>query len=186
MRLTSPRLRRAALLCAGAWTVHELRFAIAPVHGGDGPGHAYLGAAVPALVALMVLAVAGFALRLAAPRDDEPMRPLVRDWLSGSGLLLGAFVAQEGAEALSNAHTAGASGGAWVAAPLALAVGLLVALALRGARAATSAAAPTRLLAPVVAPIASVFPLHVRRRWATGPQRHLAARPPPGTPVRQP
>src|SRR5439155_4737637 len=68
--LSDPRLRRAALLSSGAWAVHTLRFALAPVDGGAGPGHAYLHTALPLLTVLVALAATGFVTRLVAPRDE--------------------------------------------------------------------------------------------------------------------
>jgi hypothetical protein len=184
---TSPRLRRAALLSSGAWAVHELRFALAPVHGGDGPGHAYLHAALPLLAALLTLAVAGFAARLAAPRAEAASRPLWFDWLTSAALLSGAFVVQEGVESALSSHGAIFAGGGWVALPLALAVGLLVALCMRGARAAVAAAVsrPARLRPPARARIVLAFSAPVSRPRTIAPPRHVAARPPPGVLVHQ-
>jgi hypothetical protein len=185
---TSPRLRRGALLSSGAWAVHELRFALAPVDGGQGPGHSYLHAALPLLTALLALAVAGFAARLAAPRLDEAPRPLRHDWFMSAVLLIGAFVLQEGIEAALTAHGAIFAGGGWLALPLALVVGLLVALCLRGARAAVAAAAsrPARLRPPAPTGAVLAFSLPAGRPRTNAPPRHLAARPPPGLLVHQP
>jgi hypothetical protein len=184
---TSPRLRRAALLSSGAWAVHELRFALAPVHGGDGPGHSYLHAALPLLTALLALAVAGFAARLAAPRAGEAPRRLRSDWLTSAVVLLGAFTAQEGIESALSPHGAIFAAGGWLALPLALVVGLLVALCLRGACAAVTAAAsrPSRLRPPAPAGAVLAFPLPALRPRSSAPPRHLAARPPPGLLVHQ-
>lgn len=188
MSLSDPRLRRAALLSCGAWAVHQLRFALAPVHGGVGPGHAYLHAVLPLLTALVGLAGAGFAVRLVAPRAEAPPRSLRAEWLSGTALLLAAFVLQEGIESALSAHGAIFADGGWIALPLVVAVGLFVALMLRGARAAVAAggrmASRLRLTPAGDAVLDFVVPA-VRPR-TNAPLRHLAARPPPRPLVFQP
>ncbi|TML06142.1 MAG: hypothetical protein E6G41_08535 [Actinobacteria bacterium] len=184
MSLSDPRLRRAALLCSGAWAVHELRFTIAPVDGGVGPGHAYLHAALPLLTVLVALAATGFAARLVAPRR-EPGAPssLRADWASCAAVLLVSFVLQESGESLLSAHGPVFAAGGWWGAPLAAAIGLAVAVLLRGARAAVAAgtriAARLRVAAPPL-PV-SAFAPPAARRPADAPLRHLAARPPPGS-----
>jgi hypothetical protein len=182
VRSTDPRLRRVALLSAGAWAVHQLRYALAPVHGGDGPGHAYLHAAVPLLTALVALAAAGFAVRLVAPRSEAPVRRLRAEWLSCTLLLIVAFLLQEGIESATSSHGPVLASGGWLALPLAVAVGLFVALMLRGARAAVEAAAPAARAARVTVAAAPVLRLVASRAVprANAPLRHLAARPPPG------
>src|SRR4051794_10940347 len=186
--LSDPRFRRAALLTSGAWAVHALRFAIAPVDGGDGPGHGYLHAALPLLTVLLALAATGFVARLAAPRRERPAtRSLPVDWASCAAVLLVSFVLQESAESLLSAHgPVFAAGGLW-GIPLAAAIGLGVALLLRGARAVVAAgnrvAARLRVALPVL-PVAALAP-PAACRPAAAPLRHLAARPPPGSLVHQ-
>lgn len=186
MSLSDPRIRRAALLSSGAWAVHELRFTIAPVDGGVGPGHAYLHAALPLLTVLVALAATGFVARLVAPRD-EPSRSLGSDWLSCASVLLVSFVLQEAGESALSAHGPIFAAGGWLGAPLAAAVGLAVALLLRGARSAVVAGARVasrlRVLLPTL-PV-SAFAPPAARRPAFAPLRHLAARPPPGLLVHQ-
>jgi hypothetical protein len=182
--LSDPRLRRGALLMSGAAVVHELRFALAPVRGGEGPGHAYLHAALPAIAVLLALAAAGFVARLLAPRSELGARRSLRvEWLGCALVLFCAFVLQEGAESLLSAHAPIFAAGGWLAVPLALAIGLAAALLVRGARAAAetgvrAVGAPRALL---LMPAALIFePLATQRR-ASAPLRHLAARPPPGS-----
>jgi hypothetical protein len=177
-------MRRAALLSSGAWAVHELRFALAPVDGGAGPGHAYLHALLPMITVLAALAATGFVARLIAPRQEHVReRPLSGDWLSCAGVLLVAFVLQEGAESALSSHGPIFAAGGWVAIPLASIIGFAVALLLRGARAAI--AAGTRIASRVRAVVPSLpvcsFAPPAARRPATAPLRHLAARPPPGS-----
>ena len=188
MSLSDPRFRRAALLSSGAWAVHELRFTIAPVDGGVGPGHSYLHAALPALTVLLALAAIGFAARLVAPRREPgAARSLRADWVSCALVLLVSFVLQEGGESLLSAHGAVFAAGGWLGVPLAVVIGLGVALLLRGARAAVEAGArPTaRLQLALPAPLSSAFAPPAARRPAVAPLRHLAARPPPGSLVHQ-
>jgi len=186
--LSDPRLRRAALLCSGAWAVHELRFALAPVHGGDGPGHGYLHAVLPLLTVLVGLAATGFVARLIAARDEGGSAPpLHAEWLRCSVVLLGSFVLQEGAESALSAHGPIFAAGGWLAVPIAAVVGLLVAVLVRGARAAVAAGArpPPRLHVVLPSPPACAFVPPAARRPAVAPLRHLAARPPPGSLVHQ-
>lgn len=188
MSLSDPRLRRAALLVSGAAAVHELRFALAPVHGGEGPGHAYLHALLPLVTVLVALAAAGFVTRLVAPRRELSVRrALVAEWLGCALVLFCAFVLQEGAESLSSAHGPVFAAGGWLAAPLALAVGMAVALLVRGAHAAVAAGVQATGRIRAVLPAASAIVLSPRtvRRAADAPLRHLAARPPPGSLVLQ-
>jgi hypothetical protein len=180
---SDPRLRRAALLVSGAAAVHELRFALAPVHGGEGAGHGYLHAALPLLTALAAFAAVGFVARLAAPRRERaPVASLRVEWLHCAAVLFAAFVLQEGAESLLSAHGPIFAAGGWLAAPLAFAVGLAVAVLTRGAHAAVAAGTliKGRLRIVVASSYVRVAPPAARRR-ATAPLRHLAARPPPGS-----
>jgi hypothetical protein len=184
--LSDPRLRRAALLSSGAWAVHELRFTVAPVDGGVGPGHAYLHALLPLLTVLMALTATGFVARLVAPRP-ETARSLRADWASCAAVLLVSFVLQESGESLLSAHGPVFAAGGWWGVPLAGIVGLGVALLLRGARAAVDAGAriAARLLVAPAEPSVAVLAPPAARRPASAPLRHLAARPPPGSLVPQ-
>jgi hypothetical protein len=182
--LSDPLLRRVALLASGAWAVHELRFALAPVDGGVGPGHSYLHALLPLITVLAALAAIGFVAQLIAPREERAReRGLGSDWLACAGVLLVSFVLQESAESLLSAHGAVFAGGGWIGAPLAAAAGLAVALLLRGARAAIVAGtrAAARVRAVVPSPLVCSFAPPAARRPAAAPLRHLAARPPPGS-----
>jgi len=138
--LSDPRLRRAALLSSGAWAVHALRFVLAPVDGGEGPGHSYLHAALPALTVLVALAAIGFVTRLVVPRRERSAaRSLRADWLLCAAVLLASFVLQESAESLLSDHGPVFAAGGWLGVPLAGLVGMGVALLLRGGRAAVEA-----------------------------------------------
>jgi hypothetical protein len=163
------RLRCAALLSAGALSVHELRYLLA---FGDGTshalalqGHGYLVAAPPLLAGLLALAGAQLLMLLARPatrgaagRRPVPLlrrrparfargaaaHPRLAAWLGSSAVLLAAYVAQETLEgALAPGHPAGLAGvlgaGGWLAIPASLVVGAVVALLLHGARAVLDA-----------------------------------------------
>lgn len=149
-RLLSPRLRAAALMPAAVLTVHQLRYLLA-FGGGSGKeleeqGHQYLGAlAVP--IAMSVAIVLGlFLARLAgAWRDgiDErsPRRSFLRLALTIGAAILAVYSCQELLEGmLSSGHPGGFGGvfgdGGWWSVPLSLACGIVIAAALRGARAA--------------------------------------------------
>ncbi|MBS1846427.1 MAG: hypothetical protein JST53_18620 [Actinobacteria bacterium] len=158
-RLLSPRLRAAALMPAALLTVHQLRYLLA-FGGGTGQelekqGHQYLGAlAVP--IAMSVAIVVGlFVARLASAwrggdgDDAAPRRSFLRLALTIGAALLALYSCQELLEGmLSSGHPRGFEGvfgdGGWWAVPLSFASGLVIAAALRGARAAIRWAASRR------------------------------------------
>ncbi|MEX2195227.1 MAG: hypothetical protein WD844_08060 [Thermoleophilaceae bacterium] len=172
----SDLLRRAALIAAGAFALHELRYVVG--YGGDAGtvaaehGHAYLSWVEGAVLALVVAAGCAFVFallvefrRLHGPAPRRPAESLARSWLIYSAVLAGIYSLQELAEgALAHGHPVGLEGLAghagWTAYLLALAIGALVALALRGARDAIalaarprrSCAAPPRLPLPPLRP----------------------------------
>jgi hypothetical protein len=155
-----------ALLAAGALGVHQLRYAIGFGHD-SGPvlaahGHAYLAALLPTATVFAVIAFASVVLGLSDGSAEQRATPtLMRLWLWSSAALGGMYVLQEAAEgALASGHPAGSAavigGGAWIGLALAVPVGLLVALGLRGAddaalALARTAAAPGPLLLPAFA-----------------------------------
>lgn len=149
------RIRAGALIAVGALGVHDLRYLLA-YHGHASQelavqGHAYLRLATPAIAGLLVLAAAAFAARVMrayASGDGErrllPSTP--RLWALASALLIGVYSTQEWMEGLLSEGHAGGIGapfshGGWLALPLALLIGFLIALALRGAATAIAAAA---------------------------------------------
>jgi hypothetical protein len=135
-------LRAAALIAAGWWAVHQLRYLLAYGAGaGDAlgrQGHAYLGPVLPALCVLLALAFARVVVRAtAAPagRSRRSQRLLVL-WPVCAATLVALYVVQESAEGLLAAgHPGGLAGilghGGWIAVPLAIVAGLAVAAALR-------------------------------------------------------
>jgi hypothetical protein len=145
-------LRAGALLAAGALLVHEGRYLVGYGHQADdaiaSQGHAYLAWLLPLVV--LALAAAGGALitRLARAGASDAARSWAfrRVWLGATTSLLAIYSIQESIEgALAPGHPGGVaalvSNGGWSAAPIALAVGALIALLARGARAAERVAA---------------------------------------------
>ena len=188
------RFRLAALLAAGALAVHELRYALAygpdADHASGQQGHAYLSVLVPLVVLAALFAAAHALARVARGQNGgERTRRLARLWLVCAATLAVAYCGQELLEGwLTSGHPAGVAGvlghGGWIGLTVAPLVGGLIALALRGAAAASEPAATAGgwrtggLPAPVVASAAPVFAL------ARDPiARFLAGRGPPLTSV---
>jgi hypothetical protein len=153
------RLRAGVLVLVGALVVHELRYVLAGRHQ-DEHAHVYMPWVLVVACALLALAVAELAARLAIRVHrgaESPPAAGVR-WLAVSSLLMGIFAGQEIAEQLlAHGHVDVAasvvSGGAWLAVPLAFATGAVIALLLRGAEALlarlrTRGSRPPRPLAP--------------------------------------
>jgi hypothetical protein len=150
-RLLSPRLRAAALMPAAVLTVHQLRYLLA-FGGGSGQelekeGHQYLSALAAPIAMSVAIFVGLFLARLAgACREGSedsgvPRRSFLRLALTIGVTLLALYSCQELLEGmLSSGHPGGFDGvfgdGGWWAVPLSLACGLVIAAALRGARAA--------------------------------------------------
>jgi hypothetical protein len=181
-------LRMAALMGAGTFGVHQLRFAL-PIGRGPGGsqtygGHGYLVAVAPLLAGLLLLAFAAGLARVARG-VPEPAPRFRRLWAGASASLFAVYCAQESIEGMLTAgHPGGVAGvlghGGWVALPLAIGAGLAIALVMRGAAAATAlvaARAPWTAPAPVAAVRMLLPPPAPRRTQACA--RHLAARGPP-------
>jgi hypothetical protein len=138
-----------ALLPLAALAVHQLRYALA--FGAEAPqrladqGHAYLGSVEALAVVLCAVAGGGFLTRLAGAwcgRAEPGSRRLglVRLWLVSAVALTTVYAGQELLEGfLVAGHPPGVEGvlghGGWLALPLSLAIGGVVALLLRGAQA---------------------------------------------------
>lgn len=186
------RLRCFALLGAGGFALHELRYVLAY---GDASGavlraqgHAYLDAVAAVVALALVAACAGLLAAVLRRRGATTTAPRWRSrWPLASGALLGVYAAQELVEgALSPGHPAGLVGvfghGGWIAVPLALLLGALVAALLRGADAvlARFAVAPPRLRIPRAPRLARPrAPLSVRLRPAAALAGPGAGRAPP-------
>ena len=132
------------------------------------------------LVAPLLLAFAA-ALGRVARRAEEPAPRFGRMWAGTSVALICVYSVQESLESILTGRVPGVfEHGGWVTVPLAVAIGLLIALVMRGAAAATRVAAgrapglvpgPTAPLQVVIRPWAPA-----RTRTAA---RHLAPRGPP-------
>ncbi len=189
-------LRATAALAVGAFALHQLRYVLG--YGGEASdalaahGHGYLALVMP-LIALVVAVAAGqFLAQLAQARTRGEAGGRAgrfgRVWIAAAAVLFATYAGQELLEGAASAgHPGGieavVGGGGWWALPLAAAVGLLVAIVMRGADACLASAArrchssvrriPTRspLLAAVDLPVA--HPL----------ARNLAGRAPPAASV---
>ena len=142
------RLAPVALVPAGAFAVHQLRYWLTyGSHAGaqlQAQGHSYLHSLVPWIVLLLALAVGGLLRGLGRALGGECSLPryttsLAAMWLTCSACLLAIYVSQEFLEGLVAAgHPAGLAGifgyGGWWSIPVSLAVGLVLASILHGAR----------------------------------------------------
>src|SRR5688572_1282519 len=133
----TPLPRTAALVALGALIVHQLRYLGA--YGGDAgselaaQGHGYLGQLTPLVIALALAAVAGCLVRAALTGRGGGARSTPVATAVFAGAILATFAAQETLEGfLFAGHLDGLGavfgGGGWLAAPLALALGLVAAL----------------------------------------------------------
>jgi len=188
-----PKGRSAALLAAGVLAVHELRYLAGYGDRADAAsvahGHEYLSLAGPLVAAVLAAACGRFAAALLTARRtgrSEARRPrLATTWAAASMILVAAYVGQESLEALLHAgHPGGLAGvfgeGGWAALLLALAVGALIALLLRGASAAIGRAARRRRACPRSWPQRREGRPRPALAFASAPlARHLAGRAPP-------
>ena len=148
------RIRAAALISVGALVVHDLRYLIA-YRGSAGEelsvtGHGYLGVVTPLAMGVLALALMALAWRLLLGRAAEPPLPAThRMWPFTSGMLVAIYSCQEWIEGMTaQGHPGGIAAvvgdRGWIALPLAVVVGLVIALLLRGAEAAIALAATPR------------------------------------------
>lgn len=134
-------VRRVGLLVLAAIGVHQLRYLVA--YGSEGgaaleaQGHGYLSALLPDLAGgAALLTVATVAASAIGHRSCSASRTRLPQWLLCSISILIAFAFQELIEGLvSSGHPSGlaalSANGGWLALPLAIVFGVLVALALR-------------------------------------------------------
>jgi hypothetical protein len=171
-------LRMAALMGAGTFAVHQLRYALS--YGHEVGGHGYLVPVGAVLVAALLLAFAALLGRVAR-RADEPAPRVARLWPATSVALVSVYTVQESLESVISGRVPGVfEHGGLVTLPLAIAIGLAIALLMRGAAAATRLAGAR---APWRAPAADTPLRSFARPWAPVPARpsarNLAARGPP-------
>ena len=142
------RLAPAALMPAGAFAVHQLRYWLAYGNRAGvelaAQGHSYLHSVVPWIVLLIALAVGTFLLALgralggggSLPRYTLSFAAL---WLLCAACLVAVYTTQEFLEGLfATGHPGGLAGifgyGGWWSIPAALAVGLVLAAVFHSAR----------------------------------------------------
>jgi len=186
------KLRAGTLLAAGAYGLHQLRYLLA--YGSDShhelasQGHAYLTFVAPLLAVLVVLSVLELVLRIAGARTEvgHPRAPRLRVlWSAAAAALLGSYSAQELVEgAVSRGHAAGLAGvfahGGWVAIPLAIVLGLFVALLLRGAARVLELASEAQLRIAPPRPFVSLHRPRLESAEAGSVlARHIGGRGPP-------
>lgn len=145
MRLAGSRTRLAVLVAAGAWAVHQLRYALAfedqtPEHIAA-HSHTYLNLVGPVLVWTIAAALASWIVSLGREEADSRSTRFAYGWLRAAAALTLIYAVQEGVEgALAPGHPEVISGifgdGGWIALPLSVAIGALIALTLVGARVA--------------------------------------------------
>jgi hypothetical protein len=155
----------AALMGGGTFAVHQLR---------------YLDAVAPVVISGLLLASAAAVGRIVR-RAEEPVPRFRRLWAATSAALIAVYCTQESIEGVLSGRVPGMfAHGGWVTLPLAVLVGLAIALVMRGTAAATRLATAR---APWRAPAASIPAQVVLPPWAPAstraPARHLAARGPP-------
>ncbi|MGI8674070.1 MAG: hypothetical protein ACR2KD_02090 [Thermoleophilaceae bacterium] len=194
MRSRTHLLRLAALVGAGALVVHRLRYLAG--YGADSGealgrhGHGYLWIVLVVTVAALCLAGASVAYALArasgtGQATERPPRSFTALWWRASAGLTALYVVQESLEGLlAPGHAGGLAGvaghGGWTAFVLALAVGALIALLVRGAHAAVVRAAGRPGRPPSRRSVsATARPAPVRWALASPLARHLAGRRPP-------
>ncbi len=192
MRPGTPTVRLAAVIATAALVLHELRYLIGfGGHAGEAlaaRGHDYLPLAGGFACLLLALAAAQLLAALDRARKTartERTPSFTRLWLALAIVLLAVYSGQELLEAvLSPGQQLGPAtvfaDGGWSAVPLAVALGALAALLLRGAERAVRLAARRavrtwRGSAPVFAPPCTTL----AREPVCVLARHLAGRAPP-------
>ena len=185
-RHTSPFFT-GALLAAGAFGVHQLRYLLA--YGSDADhalaasGHGYLTLVEPLIGLLLAFAAGHLVHRLAqAPRGVVPLRR-GRLALVFALALITVFTGQELLEAqLAGGPSGVVAYGGWIALPLALAIGATLSLATRAAAVADAAAVVGHRLRPCSVRF-PVFAVTARPRLVGSSSSplalHLAGRAPP-------
>jgi vacuolar-type H+-ATPase subunit I/STV1 len=142
------RLAPAALVPAGAFAVHQLRYWLAFGRHAAAElqvqGHSYLHSVVPWIVLLLALSIGAFLLSLGRAFGGRSSRSrhtlsFATLWLLCSACLVAIYVSQEFLEGLfATGHPGGLIGifgyGGWWSIPAAVAVGLVLTAAFHGAR----------------------------------------------------
>jgi hypothetical protein len=144
LRRVPPTIRATSLLALGALGVHQLRYVLAygPAASDElaHQGHGYLAQLAPVLAGLAVATVMATLIAAAFHRGTPAERrevPIPVGTALFAGALLVTFSTQELAEGLlAPAHPSGFAAllahGGWIACPLALVIGALATIAVRG------------------------------------------------------
>lgn len=182
-----PRLRAPAALAAAALALHQLRYL-----AGNGEeagtalareGHAYLEIAGPLIALLVAVALAELAFAWRRRQPPGPPMSFDRRWVGAALALVLIYTVQESLEGILEPDRPGGiaavlAEGGWLAAPIAVVLGWLVAVILRSTDALLMlrARSPHRLPRPTNA----TFSLGRRIAAPRVPlSRHLAGRAPP-------
>jgi hypothetical protein len=192
MRSRLSPLRAGALLTSAALALHELRYLVAYGQHSQRAlaeqGHAYLGVVHVLAGALLAIAAGAFLARVAkagrtGAGEAAPPR-FVALWLGAAVALVAIYSGQELIEGLlSSGHPAGLGAltahGGLVVLPLAILLGGVVALGLRGASALLSAVARRARRRRPRSSVSTAPPAVVLEPPASVLARHLAGRAPP-------
>jgi hypothetical protein len=194
MRGVGRLIRAVALLASGAFTLHQVRFVLGyGSHASEAlklQGHSYFPL-VEALIAVLLASALIFFLRALigarrGRRMEAPWPSFGRLWTFSAGALVAVYTLQEGFEGeFSARHPSGLAGvyghGGWTSIPLAIAIGALVALLLKGAQCAIELSRE-RIPSPRLRPHRSEWPSLPDRFPEPGAlSRKLAPRGPPLT-----
>ena len=150
-------MRVAALMVAGTFGLHQLRFALIGESADHVRGHGYLAVAGPLIAGVLLLALTLGLARAARGCAHRPAS-VRRVWLGASVTLVAVYALQE---SLEGQHTLFSHGG-WLVLPLAIVIGLAIALLAR-----TSPPAPLswRPMAPTSPLFVLPRPWNTRRRF---------------------
>ena len=193
MRPTGRTFLLTGLIALAVLVLHELRYLIGyGGHAGQAladQGHGYLPFASGAVLLLLALGVGQLLLalkRALRSATASPAPPFGLLWLAAISALLAIYCSQELLEGLltsghPNGFAALAADRGWSALPLAIALGAVVALALRGAAAAERRVAArarsarswparvARVRRPRLAPLAPAAPVLARKLAGRAP-----------------
>ena len=185
--LAARRLAPAALMPAGAFAVHQLRYWLAyGSHAAaqlQNQGHSYLHSVVPWIVLLLGVGLGAFLLALGRAFGGRRSLPrytlsFAALWLLCSTALVAIYASQEFLEGVfATGHPGGVVGvfgyGGWWSIPAAVAVGLVLAAAFQGARRVLRAVAERRARRPVAS--RSAVPARARQMPLLAAPAPLAA-----------
>jgi hypothetical protein len=183
-------VRVASILAVGAFALHQLRYLLASsASSAEHSAHGYM-TDLMAPIAVLVLAAA-LATLIRGTEGAAPARgaPLSRRIALFAGALLAIYVGQESLEAIINGHAVLADavlGAGWLAVPLAIGIGALLALlatALERVERAIAIVHDERVRSRPPAVRGRALPARVRSLLSAPLAFGLARRPPPPAPA---